>query len=86
MGGSSHNGCEDDVHHTLDIPGHLVVPEAQHFPTLCLQIRGARSVAGGLLTVVAAVQFDGDPRFATRNIDDEMADDQLAREAWPVRP
>src|SRR5436309_16006387 len=44
-GGAAAHGSGDRLHHALDIPQHIVVPEAQHAIAARLEIGGSLGIA-----------------------------------------
>ncbi len=70
----------DEVHHTLNIAQHLVIPKAQHVETLKIQMGISRSVrAQSLICIVlAAIDFNDKPRGITGKIDYQMINRDLS--------
>lgn len=54
--------CSDLVDHTIELLQHLMIPEPQHAPSACFQIRRAPLV-GGRISMLAAIELDDQPRL-----------------------
>ena len=67
--------CSEDA---IGILQHVVVPEADYAVAVGFDDRGA-VVIGGTVGVLAAIELDRDPRRTVGEIDNEIADRQLAR-------
>jgi hypothetical protein len=83
------------VAHDPDVLAHIVerfqdiiIPEAQHKPTLCVQPFCPAGVAGFccIRCMLPAVQFDNDLAFDTGEVHDERADRMLSPEAKAHQP
>ena len=68
----------------VEVFQNIAVPEAEDRPAVCREVSGAGFVAFDLFTMVAAVELDTDRELSARDVDDVMADQQLAGEAEPV--
>ena len=60
------------------------IPEPNHLPAGTFQIGGALGIVILLIEMLAAVEFDREFRFATREVDDVSPDDQLPCERRPI--
>ena len=65
---------------TIDITQHLIVPEPQHLEPLCAHEVVASRVINSRFGVLAAVDFNDDPRLQTREVSDIWADANLPAE------
>ena len=87
MGVGSLQCLADDVHHSLNIAQHFVIPKAQHVETLKIQTcipRGVRSES--LLGIVLpAIDLNHKPRRITGEIDYQMIDRNLATKVKSFR-
>src|SRR3546814_13526687 len=66
-----------DCQHSIHVPQHIVVPEADQAITVGFDDFGPASV-GRAFGMLPAVKFDGDAQSAASEIDDEVADLALA--------
>lgn len=68
----------------VEVIQHIAVPEAADRPAVRREVGCAGFVAFDQVTVVAAVELDTELELSARDVDDVMADQQLAGEAEPV--
>jgi hypothetical protein len=76
--GSDAGSFENHPKDPFDILDDIVVPEAQHTITLGFEKGGSASISGFIM--LAAIEFDDQPRFDTKKVDDEGADTGLSSE------
>lgn len=76
---------QDELDCTIWVLFDLVVPKANHFPSLGLKKCGSIAVVGSRrLSMLAAIQLDRQLRFPARQVDDEWVNDELAGESRSV--
>ena len=79
-----------DVKHMLGssvgIGLNLAVPKSQHRPALSFEDSCSRIIACNRVGVLATIQFNGQLGFATGEVNNVGANDQLAGEARLVVP
>jgi hypothetical protein len=68
----------------FEIAQNLVVPEAEDGTALAFQECASRNLTGGLLVVLAAVDFHDQPGLVTDEIGDVTAQRHLTPELVPV--
>jgi hypothetical protein len=72
---------QDRLDDTTSVGKHVVVPEANHAPTLSFE-KSRATLVRGVSGVLAAIDFDDEVMLRAGEIDDEAADRMLA--AKPV--
>ena len=75
---------QDGGENAVGILQDVVVPEADYAVAVGFYHRGTRFV-GGAVAVLAAVEFDGQPRRSASEIDHEVANRVLARKLEPIQ-
>ncbi|MBT9137326.1 MAG: hypothetical protein DDT34_02416 [Firmicutes bacterium] len=78
------NRVEDHLHHTLDIPRHLRIPEPQHAKSLATQPRIPRQVPRP--AVPTAIHLDHQPSPQIGEINDIRPDGRLSPKVQPQHP
>ena len=66
--------AHDLLQHAIDILEDLVVPEADHAITLAVQPARSRLILRRSRVVLAAVDFDDQPRLQAAEVNDVVAD------------
>jgi len=81
-GGAAAHGSGDRLHHALDIPQHIVVPEAQHAIAARLEIGGSLGIAHEAcgFIMLAAVHFNDQAHGMTGEISEVGSDGCLTTE------
>jgi hypothetical protein len=71
---------EDTLHHTLQVFGHVIIPESQHDKALRLKPGRAFVIVILLISMLPAIQFDNQSRLVANEIHDVVANRLLALE------
>jgi hypothetical protein len=78
----------NDLHHTLDIPQHVVVPEPEHAIAAGFEVCGSPRVTckSGRFIVLAAIKLDDETRRVTGEVSEVWADRRLTAEVGARNP
>jgi hypothetical protein len=73
----------DDFNHALDIPEHLVIPEAKHAVAVRLKIP-CQLLIGRAVGMLAAIDLDDNPRLVTGKVREIRTNRRLPAKVGPA--
>jgi hypothetical protein len=78
-------GPQNCLDHPIGVGKNVVVPEAQHFPILVFEPSRSARVCPAL-RMLAAIDFDHQPVFGAREVDDVVPNWMLSAEFLAYQP
>jgi len=77
---------DNQLRSPIGIPLDFIVPKADDRPTLAFEKPRPAPVVSRGIGMLTSVQLNRELRFTAGDIDDKLANNQLAREPGPVMP
>jgi hypothetical protein len=80
------DGVQNLFEHTIEIPKHFIVPEAQNEITARIQVPAAARIRCFLCIMLAAIELDDQLRIRAAEVDNEPVERFLSAEFPSIQP